>query len=329
MPIPVSLTAIVMPPSAAVAARPTRPPSGVNFTAFDRRFSRICLTFRSSATMSPSRSSTVWVSVIPCRVARPRTRVSALSRAVGRWNRPSSSSSRPASTLDRSRMSLIRERRCRPDDRMSWRYSACFSFTSPNIRSANTSEKPRSQLTGALETLSIAAPEELPALQMRPAQARVGGGVVGIQIERPHEQPSCLGIGLARRALALLVAAEHEIVRFEDTRWRPADTALLGLGDLDRQRSDDVLGDLVLQREDVSHFAVVALGPDVIAGCRIHELGRDPHAIGGALDAAFEHVTHAQLAADVADLHGLALVREDRVAGDHEEPGDLRQRGDE
>ena len=148
IPIPVSLTAMVTTSSAAVAVRPTRPPSGVNFTALERRFSRICLTFRSSATMSPTRSSTVWVSVIPCRVARSRTRVRALSRAVGRWNRPSSSSSRPASTLDRSRMSLIRERRCRPEDRMSWRYSACFSFTSPNIRSASTSEKPRIAFSG-------------------------------------------------------------------------------------------------------------------------------------------------------------------------------------
>ena len=55
IPIPVSLTAMVMTPSAAVAVRPTRPPSGVNFTALERRFSRICLTFRSSATMSATR----------------------------------------------------------------------------------------------------------------------------------------------------------------------------------------------------------------------------------------------------------------------------------
>src|SRR5262245_35131525 len=122
-----------------------------------RRFSRICLTFRSSATTSPTPSATVWVSVIPCRVARSRTRVRALSRAVGRWNRPSSSSRRPASTLDRSRMSLIRERRCRPEDRISWRYSACFSLTSPNIRSASTSENPRIAFSGVLSSWDMLA----------------------------------------------------------------------------------------------------------------------------------------------------------------------------
>src|SRR5262245_21830947 len=34
----------------------------------------------------PTRWSTLCVRVIPCRVARSRTRVRALSRAVGRWN---------------------------------------------------------------------------------------------------------------------------------------------------------------------------------------------------------------------------------------------------
>jgi hypothetical protein len=35
--------------------------------------------------------------------------------AFGRWKSDSSSSMRPASIFDRSRMSLMRERRCRPD----------------------------------------------------------------------------------------------------------------------------------------------------------------------------------------------------------------------
>jgi hypothetical protein len=107
----------------------TRPPSGMNFTALESRFKRICLTLRSSATMSATLGSTVCVSVIPCRVARSRIRVRALS-------------------LDRSRMSLIHERKCRPEERMSCRYSAYLSFTSTNIRSTRTSEKPRTACNG-------------------------------------------------------------------------------------------------------------------------------------------------------------------------------------
>ena len=73
---------------------------------------------------------------IPRRLARSRTRMRALSMAVGRSTSVSSSSMRPASIFERSRMSLMRDRRCRPDSRMSWRYSVCFSLTSPNICSA-------------------------------------------------------------------------------------------------------------------------------------------------------------------------------------------------
>ena len=54
-------------------------------------------------------------------------------------------------------MSLIRERRCRPEDRMSCRYSACFSFTSPNIRSASTSEKPRIAFSGVRSSWDMLA----------------------------------------------------------------------------------------------------------------------------------------------------------------------------
>src|SRR5262245_37095301 len=52
--------------------------------------------------------------VIPLRLARSRTRIRALSIAAGRSKSVTSSSIRPASTFDRSRMSLIRDNRCCP-----------------------------------------------------------------------------------------------------------------------------------------------------------------------------------------------------------------------
>src|SRR5215831_18482404 len=113
IPIPVSLTEISAPFSVLLAVMLIRPPSGVNFTALERRLRRICLIFRSSPTYSPSRSSTSKSSVIPCLTARSRTNVRALSMAKGRSNLASSSSMRPASTLERSRISLISESRWR------------------------------------------------------------------------------------------------------------------------------------------------------------------------------------------------------------------------
>src|SRR5215468_12544526 len=112
MPIPVSLTEISAPFSVLLAVMLIRPPSGVNFTALDKRLSRICLILRSSPMYSPNRSSTSTSKVIPCLTARSRTNVRALSIANGRSNSASSNSMRPASTLERSRISLIRESRC-------------------------------------------------------------------------------------------------------------------------------------------------------------------------------------------------------------------------
>ena len=114
-------------PFRSLRARPPRvPPSGVNFTAFDSRFSTICLNLRSSAANRAQLGSTRSSSVMPCRCARSRTSVIALSSASAGRTSDSSSSMRPASILDRSRMSLMSESRCLPEAWMSLRYSSCF-----------------------------------------------------------------------------------------------------------------------------------------------------------------------------------------------------------
>ena len=77
--------------------------------------------------------------------------------AKGRSNVASSSSIRPASTLDRSRISLMRDNRWRPDVRISSVYSACFSFSSPNSLSPRTSEKPMIALSGVRSSWDMLA----------------------------------------------------------------------------------------------------------------------------------------------------------------------------
>ena len=92
---------------------------------------------------------------------------------------------------------------------------------------------------------------------------------------------------------------------------------------------DDGLGDLVLHGEHVGEVAVVALGPEMAAGGDVVELRGDAHAVAALADAAFEHVAHAELVGDLLQVNGLALVDERGVARDHEEPAQLRQRGDD
>ncbi len=49
------------------------------------------------------------------------------------------------------------ERRCRPDSRMSCRYSVCFSLMSPNIPWASTSENPMMALSGVRSSWDMLA----------------------------------------------------------------------------------------------------------------------------------------------------------------------------
>ena len=77
--MPVSLTEISTEPSACLALMPIRPPSGVSLPALERRLRSICLIFRSSPTKSPRRSSIVTSRLMPCLVARSRTKVRQMS----------------------------------------------------------------------------------------------------------------------------------------------------------------------------------------------------------------------------------------------------------
>ena len=95
------------------------------------------------------------------------------------------------------------------------------------------------------------------------------------------------------------------------------------------QLLDDRVRDLVLDREDVGQVAVEAVGPDVPAVLAADQLPGDPHPRAGLADAALQHEAHAELLAHLLHVDGLALVRERGVAGDDEQPRDLREVGDD
>src|SRR5262249_35453653 len=56
------------------------------------------------------------------------------------------------------------------------------------------------------------------------------------------------------------------------------------------------------------------------------QLPGDPHPVPGLAYRAFEHIPHAQLAADLLYVDRLALVGEARITGDDEEPADAGER---
>ena len=90
-----------------------------------------------------------------------------------------------------------------------------------------------------------------------------------------------------------------------------------GCGDLVRcgarcearvDRGDDLVADLVLERERVLEPAIVALGPDVLVLRRIDELRGHAHAVVDLAYAAFDDVLAAELARDRPRVDLAALV---------------------
>ena len=61
---------------------------------------------------------------------------------------------------------------------------------------------------------------------------------------------------------------------------------------------------------------------------RVDQLAGDPHPIARPADAALEDVAHAELAADLLDVDGFALVGKGAVASDDEQRLEARQRSD-
>ena len=65
------------------------------------------------------------------------------------------------------------------------------------------------------------------------------------------------------------------------------------------------------------------------SGCGVDELPGDAHAVRRLAHAAFEHIAHAELAADLLHVDRPALVGEGRIARDDEKPFDARKAGDD
>src|SRR6188472_3532680 len=65
--------------------------------------------------------------------------------------------------------------------------------------------------------------------------------------------------------------------------------------ELEFQRRDDRVRELVLEIEDVAEVAIVALSPEMKAGRSIDQLGIDPDAFSCSSGAAFQHVSDTQV----------------------------------
>src|ERR1700730_936983 len=79
---------------------------------------------------------------------------------------------------------------------------------------------------------------------------------------------------------------------------------------LPTERVGDAARDLVLYSEQIADVVVETFRPEMRVGCGVDELRVDPDLVAGTPDAAFEHIPHPNLAADLLRVQVLVFVRE-------------------
>src|SRR6266545_5198381 len=134
---------------------------------------------------------------------------------------------------------------------------------------------------------------------------------------------------LLRKFVFELLRAQEQVICIEICRRLVLHPLDLDELQLRLDRTDYAFGHAILQIENVAHFAVEAIGPDVGAGRSINELPREPKTMARAPNASLQHIADTKLAPNLTDINDLAFVGEGRVACDDEQPVATRERGDD
>ena len=140
------------------------------------------------------------------------------------------------------------------------------------------------------------------------------------------EEANPLYIDVARWRLQPGGASPENVVQ---SVWMVGRPGSLRSNQLEAERSRDPARDLVLQDEQIARVAVEPLGPQMRVGRGVDQLGTDADLIARSPDAPFEHITHAQLAANLLRVDGLVPIGEGGIARDYETVRDPREIGRE
>ena len=160
-------------------------------------------------------------------------------------------------------------------------------------------------------------------------ECRIGGSVVRVKLDGASEQGARLHIVCACRALQCRPGAQHVIIGFEIFGRLCEHPILFDLRHANRQDSDDLSDNLVLQRKHVRQRLVEACRPKHSSLPCVDELRDDPHTVAGLADAAFDQIADGETAADLLRACGLSLVGEDSVPRHHGQRGEPTQRVDD
>ena len=103
----------------------------------------------------------------------------------------------------------------------------------------------------------------------------------------------------------------------------------LGLGGGERglERGRDLVGDVILHREQIGELPVVLLRPERLAGPDVGQLHRDADPVAGQTHAAVDHAAHAQLAGHPLQPVARRVVLRRRRTPQHPQRGDPGELG--
>ena len=144
----------------------------------------------------------------------------------------------------------------------------------------------------------------------------MGRGISGIDGDRAFEQAARGDIGGAGRRPHLLAPAQEKLEGFDVDLAPLGQTVLLADRQLQLERGDDLLGQFILNGENIVEIAIEAARPDMAAARRIDQLRGDADAIARLADAAFEDIANVERLGDLGDWRDGLLVKERRIARD-------------
>jgi len=91
----------------------------------------------------------------------------------------------------------------------------------------------------------------------------------------------------------------------------------------------DRRSNIVLKLKNIRELGIEAIRPEMGTCRRIKQLRANADPISSLADRAFQHIQDPKLSADLFHVYCSPLEREARIAGDHKEPADTRQSGDD
>ena len=150
-----------------------------------------------------------------------------------------------------------------------------------------------------------------------------------VQLGRAHEHPTRELVGWPDMLAQQVEPAQIVVVGLDVGRRLTRQCQPLRLEQPDLERLDNAARDLVLHGEDVGQRAVVALGPDLTTRRGIDHPHREAKPLPRSADAAFQHVTNSEAGTRIDRRACTRLQCEARLTRRHEQPGNLRQLGDQ